>query len=136
RSSDLKNKFGKGEYKGIAAPESGNNGVTGGTMIPLLTLGIPGDAAAAVMLGAFLIHGLQPGPLLFVNNGDLVSGLFAGMIIGNIFMLLLGLLLVRYFAKIIIFETNIIMPIVLVLFVVGSFAMNKSMFDVYVLLIF
>lgn len=136
RWSKDKSKFGKGEYKGIAAPESGNNGVTGGTMIPLLTLGIPGDAAAAVMLGAFLIHGLQPGPLLFVNNGDLVYGLFAGMIIANVCMLVLGLLLVRYFAKIIKLDTKVLMPIILVLCAIGSFAMNNSMFDVYVLLIF
>lgn len=136
RWSKDKSKFGKGEYKGIAAPEAGNNGVTGGTMIPLLTLGIPGDAAAAVMLGAFLIHGLQPGPLLFVNNSDLVYGLFSGMIIANCFMLLLGLVLVRYFAKIVKIDTRVLMPIILVLCVIGSFAMNNSIFDVYVLLLF
>lgn len=136
RWSKDRSKFGKGEYKGIAAPEAGNNGVTGGTMIPLLTLGIPGEAAAAVMLGAFLIHGLQPGPLLFVNNSDLVNGLFAGMIIANIFMLLIGLMLVRYFAKVIKIDMKILMPIVLVLCMIGSFSMNNTMFDVYILLIF
>ncbi|MFS0646087.1 tripartite tricarboxylate transporter permease [Siminovitchia sp. 179-K 8D1 HS] len=136
RWSKDKSKFGKGEYKGIAAPEAGNNGVTGGTMIPLLTLGIPGDAAAAVMLGAFLIHGLQPGPLLFVKNSDLVYGLFAGMLIANVFMLVLGLLLVRYFAKIIKLDTKLLMPIILILCTVGSYAMNNTMFDVFVLLVF
>ncbi|WP_026702968.1 tripartite tricarboxylate transporter permease [Salibacterium aidingense] len=134
RWSKDKEQFGKGSLKGIAAPEAGNNGVTGGTMIPLLTFGIPGDAAAAVMLGAFLIHGLQPGPNLFTSDSDLVYGLFAGMLIANLFMLLFGLLFVRYFAKIISLDTKILMPIILVLCGIGSFSMNNSMFDVFVML--
>ncbi|WP_102344954.1 tripartite tricarboxylate transporter permease [Bacillus sp. Marseille-P3661] len=136
RWSKKPEKFGTGILKGIAAPESGNNGVTGGTMIPLLTLGIPGDAAAAVMLGAFLIHGLQPGPKLFTENGELVYGLFAGMIFANIFMLILGLVFIKWFAKILELDTRILMPIILVLCGVGAYAMNNTLFDVYVMLAF
>ncbi|MBS4192336.1 tripartite tricarboxylate transporter permease [Bacillus sp. FJAT-49705] len=134
RWSKNKDEFGKGNLKGVAAPEAGNNGVTGGTMIPLLTLGIPGDAAAAVLLGAFLIHGLQPGPKLFMDNGELVYGIFAAMIVANIFMLVLGLSTIKVFAKVLQTDTKILMPIILVLTTVGAFAINNSMFDVYVML--
>lgn len=136
RWSKKPDEFGKGSLAGIAAPESGNNGVTGGTMVPLLTLGIPGDAAAAVMLGAFLIHGLQPGPKLFQAESELVYGLFASMIIANIFMLILGLLGIRLFAKVLQLDQRYLMPVILVLCGLGSFAINNTMFDVYVMLAF
>lgn len=136
RTSKNPEKFGTGCLEGVVAPEAGNNGVTGGTMIPLLTLGIPGDAAAAVMLGAFLIHGLQPGPKLFVENTDLIYGLFAGLIIANIFMLIQGLSFIRMYAKILELDTKILMPIILVLTVVGAYSINNTLFDVFVALFF
>jgi len=136
RVSKNPEKFGTGCLEGIAAPESGNNGVTGGTLIPLLTLGIPGDAAAAVMLGAFLIQGIQPGPKLFVESSDLVYGLFAGLIVANLFMLVQGLCFIKYYAKILEVDTRILMPIILLLTVVGAYAINNTMFDVYVMLAF
>jgi len=134
RWSKNKEKFGKGSLSGIASPESGNNGVTGGTMIPLLVFGIPGDAAAAVMLGAFLIHGIQPGPKMFQDDAGLVFGLFAAMIIANIFMFIFGISLINYFKRILSIDLKILLPIIFVLTVVGSYALNNTMFDVFVML--
>ena len=92
-------KFGEGSLIGIAAPESGNNGVTGGALVPLLTLGVPGDAVAAVLLGALIIQGLTPGPLLFEQNPEVVYGLFSAMIIGNILLLVIGLVGIRFYSR-------------------------------------
>ncbi|WP_202081684.1 tripartite tricarboxylate transporter permease [Caldalkalibacillus salinus] len=126
--------FGKGNPKGIAAAEAANNGVTGGSMIPLLTLGIPGDAVAAVLLGALVIQGLQPGPQLFTNNGELVYTLFAGMFIANLCMVIFALLGIRYFTKILRVPKTVMVPLILVLSVVGAYAINNNFFDVYVML--
>ncbi|MEW9122541.1 MAG: tripartite tricarboxylate transporter permease [Thermotaleaceae bacterium] len=135
RFSKDKEGFGKGEMKGIAAPESANNAVTGGAMIPLLTLGIPGDAVTAVLLGALMVQGLQPGPLLFQNNGDIVYTLFVGMLIANILMMVIGLLGVKYFTKILLIPKSILAPIIMVLCVVGSYSLNNSYFDVLVMFV-
>ena len=88
RSSKYPEKFGTGILEGIAAPEAGNNGVTGGALVPLLTLGVPGDAVAAILLGALIIQGIQPGPLIFKENAHVVYGLFSSMLVGNILMLI------------------------------------------------
>jgi putative tricarboxylic transport membrane protein len=128
--------FGKGALGGIAAPEAGNNGVTGGTMIPLLTLGIPGDAAAAVMLGAFLIHGITPGPNLFTEEPGLVYGLFVAMFIATIVMLVQGLSFIRFYAQILKVDPFILMPIVTVLTVVGAYATNSTLVDVVIMFAF
>src|SRR5699024_2860008 len=135
RFSRNKEKFGSGELSGVVAPEAGNNGVTGGVMIPLLTLGIPGDAASAVMLGAFLIHGLAPGPALFTDHADVVGGLFVGMLIASVAMLIIGLAAIRLFVKILRIKPVLLFPIVGVLTVVGGYATNSSMLDVVVMLI-
>ena len=129
-------KFGTGIVEGVAAPESANNGVTGGALIPLLTLGVPGDVTTAVLLGAFLVQGLEPGPLLFTEHPDLVYSIFMGMFVINIFMLIIGLLGIRVFTKIISMPTYVITPLIFVLCVVGSFAINNSMFDVGMMLAF
>lgn len=136
RASKHPEEFGRGSLAGVAAPESGNNAVTGGVMIPLLTLGIPGDAASAVMLGAFLIHGLQPGPQLFVNSPELVNGLFVGMLIASVFMLVQGLTFIRGYARILNLNPAILMPIITVLTVVGAYAANGSIFDVVIMFVF
>ncbi len=136
RFSKNPDEFGRGALAGVAAPEAGNNGVTGGVMIPLLTLGIPGDAASAVMLGAFLIHGLQPGPALFTDHPELVNGLFIGMLIAGVFMLVQGLSFIRGYARILNINPAILMPIITVLTVVGAYAANTSLFDVVVMFIF
>ncbi|WP_243153473.1 tripartite tricarboxylate transporter permease [Senegalia massiliensis] len=135
RFSKNKDEFGKGAMKGIAAPEAANNSVTGGAMIPLLTLGIPGDAVTAVLLGALMVQGLQPGPLLFQNNGPIVYTLFVGMLLANIFLLVIGLFGIKYFTKILLVPKSILSPLILVLCVVGSYALNNNYFDVIVMLI-
>jgi len=133
RFSRDKSKFGNGEIKGVAAAEAGANSCTGGALVPLLTLGIPGDAVTAVMLGALMVQGLQPGPMLFKNNGDLVYTLFIGMIICYVFMLLMGLLASRFFVKVVEIPKEILTPVILVLCVVGSYAINNSFFDVVIM---
>lgn len=128
--------FGKGCVDGIAAPEAANNGVTGGALIPMLTLGVPGDAVAAIMIGALTIQGLQPGPLLFQNDGPLVYALFIGAFIANIIMLILGLSAVRVFVKVLAVPKAVLIPVIFLLCFVGSYAMSNNLFDVGVMLFF
>jgi putative tricarboxylic transport membrane protein len=132
RSSKRGKEFGTGCLEGVAAPEAGNNGVTGGAMVPLLTLGVPGDAVTAILLGALIIQGLQPGPLLFTKNADIVYGLFSSLLVGNILMLALGLLCVRLFCRVVELSKRIIIPTIITLSIVGAYSMNNSIFDVWV----
>lgn len=136
RSSKQADKLGTGVLEGVAAPESANNGVTGGAMIPLLTLGIPGDAVTAVMLGALMLQGLRPGPMLFKDNADVVFALFAGLILANVFMLIFGLGGLKLFAKVIMVPKPILVPIIFILCVVGSYSIDQRVFDVGVMLVF
>ncbi|MBN2657606.1 MAG: tripartite tricarboxylate transporter permease [Spirochaetales bacterium] len=136
RRSKTPEKFGTGMIEGVAAAESANNACTGGAMIPMLSLGVPGDAVTAVLLGAFVIQGLQPGPLLYRDHIDVVYNVFAAMMIANIVMFIVGALGVRIFAKVITINRNILIPAIFVLSVVGSFSMRNSMFDVGVALFF
>lgn len=136
RSSKRPEKFGTGVLEGIAAPEAGNNGVTGGALVPLLTLGVPGDAVAAILLGALTIQGLQPGPLLFERSADVVYTLFSSMIVANILMLVLGLVGIGLFSRVVEIPKKIIVPTILTLSIVGAFSMNNAIFDVYVALAF
>lgn len=128
-------KFGEGEIKGISASETANNATTGGAMIPLLTLGIPGDAVAAVMLGALMVQGLQPGPLLFVEHSEIVYTLFLGMLLANVLLLVIGLPAIRIFVKVLSIPKIFIAAIILVLSIVGSYAIGNNLFDVWVMLI-
>ncbi|WP_078593836.1 tripartite tricarboxylate transporter permease [Evansella clarkii] len=127
--------FGKGNPKGIASAEAGNNGVTGGAMVPLLTLGIPGDAVAAVLLGALMIHGMRPGPMLFADNAEMVYTLFAGMFIAAVLVTIFGLLGVKLFTKVLYVPKHILLPTILILSIVGAYSINNNFFDVYVMLI-
>lgn len=136
RFSKQPEKYGTGILEGVAAPEAGNNGVTGGALVPLLTLGIPGDAVAAVLLGALIIQGLQPGPLLFTEKAPVVYAVFLGMLLGNFVMLALGLSGIRLFAKVTTVPKAILIPIVMSLCVVGSYAMQNSIVDVAIMLAF
>ncbi|WP_428909966.1 tripartite tricarboxylate transporter permease [Niallia sp. Krafla_26] len=129
-----KETFGKGNPKGIAAPEAAGNGVTGGAFVPLLTLGIPGDAVTAIMLGALVVQGIQPGPQLFQTSGDLVFTLFAGMLAANVLMLIFGLSGIRLFTTILKIPKNIIAAVIIVLSTVGSFAIANNYFDVFTML--
>lgn len=132
KRSNKNEKFGNGNLLGICAPEAGNNGVTGGALVPLLTLGVPGDAVAAVLLGALIIQGLTPGPLLFEQNPEIVYGLFGSMIIGNILLLIIGLFGIRFYSKIVEIPKTLMIPSILMLSTIGAYSMNNSLFDVIV----
>src|SRR6056297_298227 len=133
RKSKDKANFGKGEVEGVAASEAGNNGVAGATLIPLLALGVPGDVITAIIIGAFMIHGLQPGPMMFVLNADLIYGLFIGLIVSSVFLLLVGSIAIRGFRFVADVPKRILMPGVLVLCIYGVFAVNNNIFDVGVM---
>lgn len=136
RNAKNPNTFGKGEIEGLAAAETANNAVTGGAMIPLLTLGIPGSAATAVMLGGLYIHGLQPGHELFTVNAHIVYAIIVGLLLANILMGIVGLALARQVVKVATVPFAILAPIIVILSVVGSYTINNSMFDVYVMAAF
>ena len=135
RLSKHPEKFGTGIPEGIAAPEASNNGTTGGALIPLLTLGIPGDANTAVMLGALMVFNLTPGPRLFVDQALVVNTLFAGFIIANIAMLIIGLSGVRFFSRIVRIPRPVLTPIVILMCIVGSYAINGNFLDVLVMFV-
>lgn len=136
RFSKHPEEYGNGSIEGIAATESANNAVCGGALIPLLTLGVPGDIITAIMLGALMIQGLTPGPLLFIEHPTTVYALFTAFIIANILMLVMGLIAVRGAGKIIAIPGSILMPIVITLCVVGGYAVNNSTFDLLIVAIF
>ena len=130
RTSRHPETFGKGEPEGVAAAEAADNASVGGAMVPLLTLGIPGSASTAVLIGALMIHELVPGPMLFVQNAPLVYGLFASMLLANAAMLGLGLLGARLWVKVTRIPPSVLIPLILSVAVVGSFAVKNSFFDV------
>ncbi len=136
RFSKNKELFGKGSIEGIAGAEAANNAVTGGSLIPTFTLGIPGESVTAVLLGGLMIQGLQPGPDLFTIHGKITYTFFAGFIIVNIFMLILGLTSSRLFAKISRVPDSYLIPLIFSLSVVGSYAIHNQMTDVMVMFIF
>ena len=128
--------FGTGCIKGVAAPEAANNAISGGTLIPLLTLGIPGDAGSAIMLGSLMMLGITPGPLLFSTSTDKVYLIILGLMIANICMCLLGYIGMRGFAKISNIPLQILTPMVFMFCAVGTFAYNHNLLDVYTMVIF
>ena len=128
--------MGTGAPEGIAAAEAANNACTGGAMTTLLSLGIPGDAVTAILIGAFILHGIQPGPFLFQKNIDLVSAIFIGMVLINILFLIFGMFGARYLALLLFFPRSILNTVILALSVVGTYAVQASMFDVIVMLVF
>lgn len=133
---ERRKEFGKGIPEGIIASESANNAVTGGALVPLLTIGIPGDVVTAVILGGLMIQGVTPGPLLFTENQTLVYSLFGTLIMANIFMLILGLFGVKIFAKIALVPKQILLPIIVILCLIGCYSISNNIFDVWVALIF
>ncbi|GAB4368063.1 MAG: tripartite tricarboxylate transporter permease [Spirochaetales bacterium] len=122
--------FGKGNPEGVAAAEAANSASVGGAMVPLLTLGIPGSASTAVLIGALTIHDLAPGPLLFTQSPELVYGLFASMFVANVVMLLLGFWGSRLWIKVTKVPLNVLIPLILSIATVGSYAVKNSLFDV------
>ena len=135
RNSKHPEKFGKGEIEGVAASESGNNGVAGATLIPLLALGIPGDIITAIILGAFMIHGLRPGPIMFQENLGIIYALFIGIMFSSIYLFIVGKISIRFISKIANIPHRILFPIVLVFCVFGAFAVNNTLFDVFVMVL-
>lgn len=133
---EYKDKFGTGIIEGVAGPESANNAVTGGSLIPTLTLGIPGNSVTAILLGGLIIQGLRPGPDLFTAHGKITYTFFAGFVVVNIFMLILGQLGVKYFAKIGNISDSILIPVIFTLSVIGSYSIANNMTDVWVMFIF
>jgi putative tricarboxylic transport membrane protein len=123
--------FGKGAYEGLIAPESANNAAVGGAFIPMLTLGIPGDAVTAVIIGALYIHGLRPGPMLMVDTPHLFWFIVGALVLATIFMVIFGLTGIRVFAKVVEVKKGILNPVIIVLSVIGTYAINNSMTDVY-----
>lgn len=128
--------FGKGSVEGIAAAESANNAVTGATLIPLLTLGIPGDGTVAIMLSALMINGLNPGLSLFTTDGDIMYAIMLGLILVNVFMLIQGKFLTGLFAKVVSIPQEILTPIIVIFCFAGAFSVNENYFDLSIALIF
>ncbi len=135
RNSKDPDKFGTGEIEGVAAAEAGNNGVAGATMIPLLALGIPGDIITAIILGAFMIHGLRPGPLMFQQNIDLIYAIFMGIMLSSVYLLIVGKASIRIISRIADIPHRLLFPVVLILCVFGAYAVNNSVFDIGVMFI-
>lgn len=129
-------KYGTGCIDGLIASETANNAVSGGAMIPLLTMGIPGDAGTAMLLAAFMLHGITPGPLLFQTHGNVIYAMFAILIVANIMMFVVQLYGLPGFLKLLMIPRNILLPIVMVLASVGAFAMNNRVFDIWSIFMF
>jgi putative tricarboxylic transport membrane protein len=127
-------KFGHGAVEGVAAAESANNGVCGATFIPLLTLGVPGDVITAIMLGAFMVHGLIPGPTLFTEQGSFVSAFMIGMLITSCLHLFVALIGLRGFIQAIKLKRSLLFPLVIVLCITGTFVAGGGQFPIYIML--
>ncbi len=128
--------FGKGSLEGVFAAETGNNAVTGGALIPLLTLGIPGDAITAIMLGVFLVHGLIPGPELFTKSGDVVTAIFVALLVANVLHLVIASLGLRIFVRLMSVTRSVLFPAVIVICMAGAYTANSSVFEVYIMVLF
>ncbi len=127
--------FGEGAYEGVIAPESSNNAAIGGALTTMLTLGVPGDAVTAVMIGAFMIHGLRPGPMMMEERPDLFWLIVVLLLLANVIFLFVGLIASRYFPKIVAsIQKEVLMPIVTVFCVVGAYSLNSSIDDVLLML--
>lgn len=135
RFSKNKDQFGKGNKEGIIASESANNAMVGGSLIPLLSLGIPGSPTAAIFLGGLLIHGIWPGRSLFVENAPVVYTFFIGMIIAQFLLLIIGLAMIRFLTKLSYIPEHFLAPIILSFCIIGAYATQNSLFDIYSMVI-
>lgn len=129
-------RFGKGAIEGVAAPETANNAFSGGALIPLFTLGIPTAPAVAVLFGAFITHGLQPGPTLFTKDPHFVWAVIASMFIGNVILLAYNLPLARLWAKTVLIPYKILFPLILIVAMTGVYSINNSSWDVGLMVLF
>ncbi len=128
--------FGKGNIAGVAAPETANNAASTGSMLPMITLGIPGSPTTAILLGGMIIWGLRPGPLLFVNNPDFVWGLIGSLYMANLFTVLINIAFIPAFVAVLKLPFTILAPLIFVLCIVGGFAPTQDMHDVWLILVF
>jgi putative tricarboxylic transport membrane protein len=129
-------RFGKGAIEGVAGPEAANNAAAGGAFIPLMTLGIPPNVVMALLLGAFVIHGLQPGPLMMTQRPDLFWGIVASMYIGNVMLLVLNMPLIGMWVQVLKLPYRVLFPLILMFCIVGVFASGNAVFDVFVMVMF
>jgi putative tricarboxylic transport membrane protein len=136
RVSKHPERFGKGTIEGVAGPESANNAATGGAFIPLMTLGIPPNVVMAMLLGAFMIHGVQPGPLMMKENPGLFWGVIASMYIGNIMLLILNLPLIGLWVQVLKVPYKILFPLILLFCLIGVYTVSNAVFDIHVMIVF
>jgi putative tricarboxylic transport membrane protein len=134
RSSKTPELFGTGHMPGVAATECANNAVCGGALVPMLALGIPGDVVTAVLMGGLMIHGLAPGPMLFQQSPRIVTGIFVGSFIANIFMFIFGMSIIKYCSKILAVPKKTLTVTIIVFCFIGSYAINMNQFDLYTML--
>lgn len=136
RLSKRPEEFGKGAIEGVASAETANNSSTGGALVPLLTLGIPGSGTTAVLLGALMMYGIRPGPQLMTEQSALVWAVIASLYISNIVLLILNLPLIRFFVKILDIPVRVLMPLILVFALIGAYSINNSINDLWLALFF
>lgn len=136
RLSKTPEKFGKGMPEGIVGPESANNAGVGGALIPMMTLGIPGDSMTAILMGALLLHGLRPGPMLFAERPEFVAAIYVALFLALVFTLLFGFVFIHQIVRLLRLPANILTALVALLCVVGSFAIRNDITDVYVMVAF
>ncbi len=135
-TSKYPEKFGTGIVDGVIASETANNAVIGGSLIPLITMGIPGNVATAVFLGGLTIHGISPGPLVFQKSGEYIYGIFIALLVANVFMIICERAGLRFFVKMLDIPKYILLPIVMVCCVIGAYCSNFSIFDVWYVAVF
>ncbi len=136
RSSKDPDEFGKGSLHGVAAAESANNAVCGSSMIPMLTLSIPGDDVTALLMGAFLIHGITPGPTIFYEHTDVIYGIFAGFLITDLFLLIIARAGFKFWTRLASVPRYYIFPCVTVFAFFGTYTVNQEMYDILLLIVF
>lgn len=135
-SSKYPEKFGTGVVDGVIASETANNAVIGGSLVPLITMGIPGNTVTAIFLGGLTIHGIAPGPLVFQKSGEFIYGIFLALIVANIFMLIFERSLLPWFVKILDLPKHILFPLIMVCCVVGAYSNNSRIFDIWCIVVF
>ena len=133
-ASDTPENFGKGELDGVAGAEAANNAVNGPTLVPLLTLGIPGDAVTALLLGAFMMQGLRPGPTLLETSGEIVFAILIAMVLANILFLMIGYLTIPLFARVVTVKRSLLIPVTIMLAFSGTYLARSNPFDIVTLI--
>ncbi len=136
RLSKTPERFGKGAPEGIVAPEAANNAGVGGSLIPMMTLGIPGDSMTAILMGALLLHGLRPGPALFAEHPEFIAAVYVALFLALVFTAIFGLAFIRQIVRLMRLPGNVLMVLVALLCIVGAFAIRNNITDVYVMIAF